>query len=116
MTTTAAQHTPGPWTVKEPKGHLLDVLGPELLIESQDWTVAQLAFTGGDDLATARLIAAAPDLLAACEACERAFLDDARAPTIDGDEKVYHLLGNTVGNALLAARTALAKARGKSVA
>ncbi len=67
------KHTPGPWEVHE----LAD--GPSKTIGPLGVFVAQTI--GGNDTANARLIAAAPDLLAACketlQCCDAINQDDA---------------------------------------
>ncbi len=73
-----AKHTPGPWVAREGrKDPLLPrhwrIVNADL--ESQnawrkDWYTPSL-FHGIESEADARLIAAAPDLLAACESAER---------------------------------------------
>lgn len=58
MNNTKSKHTPGPWYIDETYG----------LIMWQDKEVAAIhAGRNGDARANAALIAAAPDLLAACE-------------------------------------------------
>lgn len=62
-------HTPGPWAIGAPNcNHDNQTVG----IESDEWTVADVFGDVGGLMehrdANARLIAAAPDLLAACEA------------------------------------------------
>lgn len=54
-------HTPGPWGVGEKRGVWV---GPVVMADSRGRGVA---FVCGESDANARLIAAAPDLLAACE-------------------------------------------------
>ena len=72
-------HTLGPWMVRQSAGdsHVVDVRpagGPA--------NIANVYACGGDILANAKLIAAAPDLLAACEAAldgyKRNFKQDGR--------------------------------------
>lgn len=75
---TAPQHTPGPWTQNG-----TDICGNEAFLADAD----SGAFSHEECLANARLIAAAPDLLAALEA----MLDIARgseADTMGDDETV----------------------------
>lgn len=77
-----AQHTPGPWNLTE-DGYGIYYVNPQIeagasihdpqhdsVIARVDGQAVDAAFFGQDDdtlLANARLIAAAPDLLAACE-------------------------------------------------
>lgn len=61
-----SEHTPGPWQARhEPDGE-----GPAWIIETQPYAddVCGIHTDSADDAANARLICAAPDLLAACEA------------------------------------------------
>ena len=59
-----AQHTPGPWKTGTPEAANSDVVyGPWGAICHCDWTAI-----GAEDYANAKLIAAAPELLAACKA------------------------------------------------
>lgn len=60
------KHTPGPWTLE---GFLRDC-DFELHSGARHFANIVDTGTGADYLANARLIAAAPDLLAACEAAE----------------------------------------------
>lgn len=73
MTTTSedgGRFTPGPWTIRKASR------GPSWYVEGQHtrarspWLVADVDGMGDENEANARLIAAAPDLLAALEACE----------------------------------------------
>ena len=54
-----SEHTPGPWKAKP-------AIDPQWVIETKDTFVCQTL--GGNDEPNAHLIAAAPDLLEACEA------------------------------------------------
>lgn len=75
MTTETKKHTPGPWAYEDPMGPdiLSIVANPDA--EPAEWVhIAQIG-TGDSDVASfaenvanAHLIAAAPDLLAACQA------------------------------------------------
>lgn len=64
-----ATHTPGPWAVCETicKGNR--VLGVTVDDGKSGFPIAELSNTSGRDRADAHLIAAAPDLLAACKDC-----------------------------------------------
>lgn len=64
--------------------------------------------------ANARLIAAAPEMLAALQKLEQALRKDARDKTISGDTVEYHLEGNAMYHAINSARKAIAKATGTS--
>lgn len=62
-------HTPGPW-------HVVKIPGESRLrVHAETYDVADICHAGGADDANARLIAAAPDMLAACkdflEACHK---------------------------------------------
>jgi hypothetical protein len=62
------QHTPGPWAVK----HHEDTDTYSIIVAGRQWnswTVAALGHSKEDE-ANARLIAAAPDLLAVCQELE----------------------------------------------
>lgn len=77
-----SKHTPGPWRVDERYRIVRDTLGSclRVIVETTISGECDVDATGADntDQANARLIAAAPDLLAACEAirgpwfCKRA--------------------------------------------
>ena len=62
----AVKHTPGPWkVVRDSKSVLLEVRGDNMTRVAEVWTDTE----GGQErrVANADLVAAAPDLLAACE-------------------------------------------------
>ena len=69
------QHTPGPWTVKSGVDQMCS---PDTTVcsvsrtanDNRRWWIFSAAETHGDTEADARLIAAAPDLLAALEEIE----------------------------------------------
>ena len=61
---TDTQHTPGPWVVYRGVQHQ-----GEFIIHKDATDIAVTRFANGDCNANARLIAAAPELLAALEAC-----------------------------------------------
>lgn len=68
-----AQHTPGPWRVEK--------TGPALLVWSDKPGLCASVNPPGSkadktDIANARLIAAAPDLLEACDLVQRAHVGD----------------------------------------
>lgn len=82
MSDQPTSHTPGPW---RPRDYLnndgdiwIDCFAPDRRGKSQGGTLAIALHTGcgkGDMHANARLIAAAPDLLAACRAAEQCITD-----------------------------------------
>lgn len=78
-TATAAQpqHTPGPWQLEQPGfnsiSHVSYVAGPSLKANGGTLTAICL---GPDQAANSRLIAAAPELLATCEAIAQLLGDD----------------------------------------
>jgi hypothetical protein len=68
----AASFTPGPWTIRPSRlsegAHYVE--GGET---ASKWLVAEVSGQGARNPSNARLIAAAPDLLDACERAERLF-------------------------------------------
>ena len=62
--TTTAQHTPGPWTCETIDG---SIIGARNANSCSLVIVSKLGYQGVQTPANARLIAAAPDLLAACK-------------------------------------------------
>ena len=94
---TAAKHTPGPWTIREPNGAGHGVSIPE--IGAWFGTMAWAPET----MANARLCASAPDLLEALEELRSAVADLAQ----DEESSVTHC-----ENLMRKARLAIAKARG----
>lgn len=98
-----SKHTPGPWTSRTytvTQGRV-----EELVIDSHDWQQMAVVYVQEDDgdllgcgIANARLMAAAPQLLAACEAALR----DCR-----------ELKGGPIGETVLALGAAVAAARGR---
>jgi hypothetical protein len=105
-----AAHTPGPWELF--KGFVVPSLAANtdcrIVGVRVGGDTAWIPSTGGTDVqeANARLIAAAPDLLAALEGLVRAISGQGRV-NLDP-----HDLGPT--DVLVAARAAIAKARGES--
>ncbi len=92
-----ADHTAGPWRTAV-------LPGEEVRIVGNDGTeIAQLSYLNGPEAADARLIAAAPALLAACEEAYDAFehIDSGR---VEGD-------GSATDPMLGVLRAALAQAR-----
>lgn len=65
----AAQHTPGPWAASQPEGYgfayVSEAGGP------LNGDIATTWSAGGDALANAHLISAAPDMLAALREAEK---------------------------------------------
>lgn len=94
---TKQAHTPGPWEWThdaEPYSSQWTLSPGVLMVDGQDGT------PGGDEIdrANARLIAAAPELLDAC----------------DFALSILEALGNGSGDAANACRAAIAKAEGRS--
>ena len=69
MSTTLNKHTPGPWSVDPDR--------PFLVIDDghNPASVAYIEGDGAEAAANARLIAAAPDLLASCKMLTKALID-----------------------------------------
>lgn len=113
MPTIKQEHTPGPWAVDH-DGH--DAEYVYVMANDSTITVAAMhpAFSndprGGMTMADARLIASAPDLLAACEAALPAiewyvpFRDPALGDGVGDDADNWRMVS--------ALRAAIAKARG----
>jgi len=91
-----SKHTPGPWVVVRRRDH------GDHVIQSDSDTVAVVWDEGGSPDADARLIAAAPDMLAALELL--------LANVLAGDEGGYSKREHAA--AIAAAEGAIAKARG----
>lgn len=98
------KHTPGPWTMAAPKGNLTAWAIESAMQHPVAWVAQTLADNRIDD-ANARLIAAAPELLAALEKCEN----------VIGMARLQGKLSDNpfdpVNDALLAARAVLDKLR-----
>lgn len=62
----AAKHTPGPWEACEP-GDYSDYGGDSIVVLGNDMRITVVQGSRQEDLANARLIAAAPELLAAAK-------------------------------------------------
>lgn len=114
MTTQTSKHTPGPWSVDDDPRHGLNTLildrRNDIVASTADscMTDSDLAIAGSECEANARLIAAAPDLLAACEAMLphlEAMIERANP----AHEDTGHYSDQT---AVRLARAAIAKARG----
>lgn len=96
-----SKHTPGPWFVEEPLHRFIRSLA------GKSPFVAELNIldkTHGEHMANARLIASAPDLLAACEAAQVAFAAEFDAT---------HIQGIAVREAVKMLRESIASARGE---
>jgi len=94
MNRTAAMHTPGPWNTWENGDAEIGIEDSECM------SIATMDGNSSQDKHNARLIAAAPDLLAACEIT-------ASIPDTDALSEILR--------AVSAARTALAKATGEGM-
>lgn len=107
-------HTPGPWV----DAKATDKTGGSIVMRGDEWIAVAQDFNQWDRdaerQANARLIAAAPDLLAALQK----LADYAEAEARGGDEAVpQHLRcinSGMVAQAVSEARAAIAKAEGKS--
>jgi len=92
-----SKHTPGPWMAREPNG------------PGNGWRVGPAwlgeAPSSNETSANANLIAAAPDLLAACEA----FVEAEHAAILDG-QRAFSIYVDAIDDA----KSAIAKARGKN--
>lgn len=105
-------HTPGPW--RWDRG-IVPPDGPEryadIYVDSGDTIIAHFNDLVPEGLANARLIAAAPELLALAQSLQRWLMKDAGPSHIsDDDMRVYHLDGGVLANLLDEARAAIAKA------
>jgi hypothetical protein len=92
----SAAHTPGPWQV----GTQPPIPGWALAVVGEGRVVCDLTMAGNAE-ADARLIAAAPDLLAALQAIETI--------CTESPADCRKRMGTRVGNTLVAVRAALAK-------
>lgn len=91
-------HTPGPWKWDESYGAIVAGEGPNMLV-TPIWKSSP-AWGYSENIANARLIAAAPDLLAACKALLSRV--DANGGTVR----------SITGEQIVAIRAAIAKAEG----
>ena len=110
----SAQHTPGPWDLDR-SGFIREARGPDgcgILIAS----ACDLSRSASEGEANARLIAAAPELLAALEALCREFSvvrrDLSRIDNNAGHDSSHER--EAAKEVLRLARAAIAKARGES--
>lgn len=103
------KHTPGPWVIipggdEWSSGRIATIeQKPETMVETNYWTVTEVNYRRDEHLANAKLIAAAPDLLAALERCE--LLLRAKRHACE-DNNLCHLLDSHISQA----RNAIAKA------
>ena len=91
------EHTPGPWVVNETRGHAFFIDAPD----------HNICYVGRIAEADARLIAAAPDLL---EACEKALEAAANLPSCDSQldrqtlddlyDQLAHVINKATGSKL----------------
>lgn len=104
----SGKHTPGPW---EWDCGLVPPDGPgryaDIYKDGGDLIIAQFNDLIPEGKANARLIAAAPDLLEACEALCAAFGDPLTRRALGGHNEAQMI-------AILDARAAIAKAEGRS--
>ena len=102
------EHTPGPWTVG--KGALADCVmaGDPPQVIAETWYAAR---KGSEIRANARLIAAAPDLLVACEAGLKA-LEAIVTGLQESGKSGWEGSLSWEQNEMAAMRAAIAKARG----
>ena len=101
-----SKHTPGPWTIRKTLRRIV------VFSESRRWRdIAGLQhYNSPERESNARLIAAAPDMLAALEAiCEHA--NEAWAAL---DHDYHEVLAGNLGDAVDQARATIAKAKGES--
>ena len=73
-------HTPGPWEIEQQQKCLPPYVVPSKINSNNFYCIAKLH--GPDNQANARLIAAAPDLLAALEATLKHINDDMTRETV----------------------------------
>lgn len=117
---TTAKHTPGPWTLEDhtevvarvpsPNGPRSDVL---TICRAADVDI-YVDGRAGTPEANARLISAAPDLLAACEAVDE-YMVLSGHPDHDPEEcECGAGYGYCAGCTLVKARAAIAKAKGET--
>jgi hypothetical protein len=104
-----AKHTPGPWAWENNNPEEIGEEGGQLVASSGEVLIeTDAGFYGPHGLATRALIAAAPDLLAALEACVTE--DGARCLAYGSDTPT---LRRRIAAINEAARAAIAKARGE---
>lgn len=94
-----AQHTPGPWAIA---GHYIGTLGVN---------VATVGYASGAEHANARLIAAAPDLLAALQYAAQFLADEVEQRGLAGSDMTDYQ--DEAAQALDRVEAAIAKATGQ---
>ena len=99
------QHTPGPWTTSAPASYRINTAGDIYIVQHVPEHIGAASVSLGEKTANARLIAAAPDLLAALNYIASIASDYAKGQQMHGDD-VREILGT--------ARTAIARAEGKT--
>ena len=104
------EHTPGPWQMlfgaEDSRGQILIVSDHDTEPGEELWRVASITNHCGEPVATeanARLVSAAPDLLAACQLA---------LPVLAAAAQLVSISGNP--EALRAIKTAVAKAQGET--
>jgi hypothetical protein len=98
-------HTPGPWKYEADKGYVLKCFIMTADFDEDTNSGSVIARTSDNiSEADAALIAAAPDLLAACEALHAEVLAYLTAQNLHGEHNP----------AMVAARAAIAKAKGEA--
>ena len=117
-----AKHTPGPWTISKDGRIVAPLIGAKIWEQQQTKHIATVPFgadaltpvtAGSERAANARLIAAAPELLAALENVLNEFV---HVPGDTKGNKARTVAAGIIGgpNAALArAREAIAKAKGE---
>lgn len=103
-----AKHTPGPWEADH--SDIWSRSGKKFIAATMEDGEAFKGVSLAEAEANARLIAAAPELLAALKACRAAL--DAVIENNDGD--VFGTHHNAAMDAILAADKSIAKAEGRS--
>ncbi len=113
-----AKHTPGPWVIWGEKSRTKDLTigvtsetGPKKHICEMCWPADEGQSAGGPTgMDDARLIAAAPDLLAALQMMDRAFISRHGCFPLDRTNDAQCLWND----AMSATRAAIAKAEGRT--
>jgi hypothetical protein len=108
MTAPATKHTPGPWTVAPDGEHVLGGEPTDPVVIAGTMLADWCSETDETSEANARLIAAAPNLLAALETALSALNHAGEVATASGKGELY--IGTRA-----AARAAIAKATGQEV-
>lgn len=106
------EHTPGPWTPHEQGAHPYRfVCGPSEPVEHGEESFLVAYATGMNAEANARLIASAPDLLAALEALSNMYVH--AWDRVDGGLTMFGASVPLFEKVHLAAQVAVAKAKGE---